>query len=155
MQNKYKLPDDVRYMCIGIVKGHRRRQHELKSMRNEVIEMHGQTNSFDENGRACVSNYIIAGVSTTEMRGLTLQNLSQQADSKLISAVEQALTDATSEIDSLELQNKLKNALVDSCENRRRSYNYFDLPGISRKKFFEYKNKFLYSIANRALCSDK
>lgn len=105
MQNKYKLPSDVRRVAIGIVQGQDRRIRNKHS---------GNINSNE---------------------------------STLTESVCWALNDVCSDIQSSELRQSLQSALILNCINKSNVYEHFCLPGISRKNFYNRKNKLLYLIA--------
>lgn len=105
MQNKYKLPPDVRRVAIGIVQGQDRR------IRNK------HSGNINNN------------------------------ESVLIESVSNALNEVCADIQSSELKRDLKSALIQNCVNKSNVYEHFYLPGISRKSFYNRKNRMLYLIA--------
>ena len=68
--------------------------------------------------------------------------------SRLVRAVDAALSGIASDIDNFELKEKLRKAIWESTLNGREyPYEVWDLPSIYRDDFYERKRKFIKEIA--------
>lgn len=104
MQNKYKLPSDVRLVAIGIVRGQQRRINDSR-----------QNKGSNNEG--------------------------------IINSVNNALNEVCLDVVDNALKSKLQNALMQNCCCKKNVYEHYDLSGISRKSFYNRKNRLLYLVA--------
>lgn len=159
MQNKYKLPDDVRRTVISIVRGQERRKREYKEAYDNILNSSGAKyvtynmqngNAEQEQARAYLPAAKNAKViSDTERKTLALEALENSQDTQTMHIVESALNDIGTDIANKELRKQLSNAVYLNCLSRKHPYEYFFIPGISRKMFYKYKNHFLFSLAKK------
>lgn len=71
-----------------------------------------------------------------------------KADKKIMEAVQQALNETGEDICNVDLQEKLQQGIWLSIIDRKKyTYRYLNLSGISSKKFYEYRNIFIYNVA--------
>lgn len=69
------------------------------------------------------------------------------ADLKKNEAIDKAKKEIGVFVQSPKLKEELQQAIIENCCNKNASYEYFNLPGISKYLFYQEKHKFLNNIA--------
>lgn len=76
------------------------------------------------------------------------ENKSAMADDKIIAAVQQAYDEIGEDIRNTELREALQQGIwLNIIDRKKHTYRYMNLPGIGKKKFYEEKNQFVYTVA--------
>lgn len=156
MSRKAVLPDDVRKMCIQIVRGYDRRVRNYNNRRQEIIngtpchhEIIKDPNDPDDLEK---TSWVYQPVShnasrTTEGIASRILGLEEQPETKRMRAVERAKLQIGIDLPE-ELRKKLTEAVILNCKSGRRyPYTCFYLPGIEKTNFYDRRSDFLYSIA--------
>lgn len=69
-------------------------------------------------------------------------------DVEIMKAVQQAYDDIGEDIENTELREVLQQGIwLNILDRKKHTYRYLNLSGISKKKFYEYKNQFIYNVA--------
>lgn len=140
MQNKYKIPEDVKTACISYVKGYKRLVYEYHKKRNDIIYA-GKNTSFDKlpgNGRMSDEPCD---------KTVKLDEIEGHFDTKIMKAVEQAKLHIGVDIPDEDERQRLKEAIVDCCRDGRRFvFRYCGL-NMDKATFYRRRNKFLCEIA--------
>ncbi len=153
MQNKYKLPDDVRKTMLGIVKGYNRRQEEIRRREDEICSANG--------GR--YETYIVGGeeqrVFTPSGKGSTSSPVERQAaalakyhESDFNYLANKAIDEALSSLplNKYHSAEKIRKTILNSCKYYRKyPFGYSGIDEISEKTFYNYRNMFLYFLAKK------
>lgn len=152
------IPDDVRQICIHMVRGYERRVREYYDKRREIIE--GTSTRFEvikdnedpEDWKK--SAYFFppsshAASRIGEDKALQLLILEAEPDTKRMRAVESAR--ATIGLDLPEaMRNKLAAAIMLNCKaGKKYRYEILDVDGIGRTDFYARRTKFLIEIAKQ------
>ena len=138
-QNKYKLPNYVKMMCIGIVRGY----EEVSAWYDEKVNdiLYSGTMPPDELPKGNVYGYI-SGTRTEQ-----LVTLEESISVHGMRAVETAMLHVGTDIADEHERKRLRNAVMVSCiEGRNFRFEYTNLP-MSRDNFYKRRRKFLYDIA--------
>ena len=161
MQTRYHMPPDVRRHAIEIVRGYPRRLAAYREARYAILS--GSSCPYVEyaytvrqpNGKPKVERarqYFPHGSSVgdpTAAKALRLAALEDYIETKRMRAVEQALVCVGDDIPDDGVRQKLRRAILDSCNDGRNfSYTYCDLP-IGKSTFYRRHEKFLHDIAGR------
>ncbi len=151
-QNKYKLPDDVRFTVLGYVRGYKRRLAAYLQAREEILLSSPDvyTTYKDENGVECrqYNGHSGSVCRPVENKQERLERLELSKEVGRMRAVEKADVEIGLDIKSDEVRWKLKKAIKLSCESGRKyPYRALDVPGVSEDRFYDYKRKYLYTIA--------
>lgn len=155
MQTKYKMPADVRLSIISIVKGQSRRELEYRQKKSDILQGGGAKYITYENPKTHESHRLYlpgsnSNKSVTEIKALALNSLENDAETKRMIAVQQALVETVNDIDDIEQKHKIQSAILNNINDRRRyPYRFLYLPGISKEKFYMYKSKFIYTVAKK------
>lgn len=157
MQNKYKIPDDVKRTVISIVRGQQRRRAEYKAAYDNIINSGSasyETYTYaDEHGKEQQARAFMphsqSTESVTERKAFALMELNSRQSTKTMNIVDEALGSIGEDILNETLRRDLSNAIYLNCLSRKYPYEHFCLPGISRRMFFKSKNKFLFELAKK------
>ena len=126
MKYSYKLPEDVRELCLAHVRGYERRRQELRQRRGGAYQ----------SGRP-------------ETGAELLDQIGRSQDKQSIVAVELALLQASQGIKSREVRRYLQSGLILNCSNRRaHPYERLHIPGVGKKEFYRRKQDFLVALAD-------
>lgn len=126
MKYAYKLPEDVRELCLAHVRGYERRRRELKQKRNTAYQ---------------------TGRPETGME--LLDQLGKSQDKQSVVAVELSLLQASQGIKSKEVRRQLQTGLILNCSNRKLyPYERLHIPGVGKKEFYRRKQDFLVALAD-------
>lgn len=146
------LPDDVRSICIQIVRGYDRRVREYYDRRREIIDgtaCHYEVigDPADETSEWFYSPHSSGASRTTENVADRLLHLEDLPETKRMRAVEQAKLQIGLDLPE-EFRRKLADAIILNCKaGRRYPYEYLDVPGIERTNFYDRRTAFLANIA--------
>lgn len=157
MQNKYKLPSDVRRTVIGIVCGYHRRKKELIQKENEICSVSGGKYETipNEDWHKEVRVYmpsVSSGkvVSVVENQANELFKLHESFDYRCNEAIEKALNELELDSYNKELSDKIKKDIIISCEEGKKFKFYRSgIDGISESTFYRLRLRFLYSVAKK------
>ncbi len=156
MQNKYKMPPDVRRMVISIVQGYERRKIELRRDEEEILSLgSGKFETVkDDDGKETERAFMPSGKggksSAVENQAMRLMNLHNSFDYRCNKAIDKALESLPLLDYNNELADKVKIKIMESCQiGRRFNFNYSGLTGISRRTFYRLRNRFLFYIAKK------
>ena len=157
LQNKYKIPDDIKRTAISIVRGQQRRKAEYKMEYDDIINSSGASyetytyvdNHNNEQQARAFMPHSQATDSVTERKAFALMALNSRQSTKTMNIVDEALSDIGKDILNEKLRKELSNAIYLNCLSKNKSYEHFYLPGISRNMFFKIKNKFLYELSEK------
>ena len=152
------IPDDVRQICIHLVRGYERRVREYYDKRREIIE--GSSARFEvikdkdnpEDWKKAAYFFPPSSHSasrTGEDKAVQLMNLEADPDTQRMRAVEEAR--ATIGLDLPEaMRNKLAAAIMLNCKaGKKYRYEILDVDGIGRTDFYARRTRFLIEIAKR------
>ena len=74
------------------------------------------------------------------------ENLNLNSNAMII--VQQALEELGEDIYDAKLREKLRQGIINNiCDRKKYKYAYLDLPGISRNRYYNYRNQLCYQIA--------
>ena len=150
-QTKYKLPDDLKIQCTGIVRGYERRVKTYHLRREGIMYSSPSPNieEFrDKDGK--LSGMLRERSSklsdSTADKAIKLEEVEHLLDTKLMRAVEQAKKLVGTNYDESS-RKQLANAIYDSCVNGRNfQLEYYNVP-LERSSFYEHRRKFLFDVA--------
>lgn len=156
MSRKAILPDDVRKMCIQIVRGYDRRVRAYNDRRREIVEgtscHHEVIKDPDDPKDWKKTSWAYQPTAhnasrTTEGIAERLLGLEELPNTRYMRAVEQAKLQIGIDLPE-ELRKKLTEAIVLNCKSGRQyPYTCFCLVGIEKTNFYDRRAVFLYSIA--------
>ena len=158
MQNKYKLPEDVRRTAISIVRGQERRRCDYNAAYDNIMKSSGASyetytyvdkNNNKQQARAYLPHKQTATDSVTETKAFALMKLNSRQSTKIMNIVDEALNDIGDGIQNEKLRGDLSKAIYLNCLHRKYPYEHFYLPGISRDMFYKIKNKFLFDLSKK------
>ena len=156
MQNKYKMPPDVRSTVIGIVKGYERRKIELRRDEENILSLgSGRFESVqDDKGKETERAFMPSGKggksSAVENQAMRLMSLHNKLDYKRNEAIDKSLLDLPLNDYNTELAKKVREKIMLSCVlGKRFIFRYEGLEGISERTFYRLRNRFLFSVAKR------
>lgn len=157
MQNKYKLPEDVRRTVIGIVIGYNRRKALIKQREDEICSMSGgghfetyKTQSGEERRTFTPSG-----------KGSTSAPVERQADALAYyhatdldylrnKAIDDALEDLPLKHFSEDVAQDIKRNIIRSCvKGHNYNFNYSGIYAIGRSRFYQLRNIFLYNLSKK------
>ena len=153
MSRPKALPDDVRNICIQLIRGYERRAREYYSLRREIIN-ESRCRRVEvkdpENPEKTIwvypPNQHCAGRNTEEI-ALRLAAIDRRMDTKIIHAIDDARLRIGADLPEA-LRIKLSDAIWRNCCNGRRyRYEFLDVLGIGRTNFYERRTQFLIDIA--------
>lgn len=157
MQNKYKLPPDVRRTVISLVQGYNRRKKELIQKENEICSVSGgkyETIHNPEDWHKDVRVYMpsVRGtvVSVIETQAGELFKLHESFDYRCNKSIDKALEELQLDSYNKELSEKVKKTIIVSCEKGRDfSFERSGIDGISKPTFYRLRSQFLYLLAKK------
>jgi len=140
MQNKYKLPEDVKTACSAYVRGYKRLVYEYNQKRDIIINSQKNKSFASPAGGYGES-------SEPEIKAQLLEKLEQHINTKIMKAVEQAELHIGDDLPDENERVKLREAIIDCCKDRRRFvFRYYGLD-MDKSTFYRRRNKFLYEIS--------
>lgn len=154
MQNKYKLPDDVRKTVIDLVKGYERRKREIAQAERDICSTPGgryetiktelgEERVFLPSGKGGASSPI-------EQQAARLDRLHQSFDYKCVKAIEASLEALPLKGYSPELAKKVRECIIASCiYGKKFKFRYSGIVGIEVSRFYQLRSLFLISVAKK------
>ncbi len=156
MQNKYKMPSDVRRTVISIVQGYERRKIELRCDEEDILSLgSGKFETVtDDKGKETERAFMPSGKggksSAVENQAMRLMNLHNSFDYRCNKAIDEALKSLPLSDYNPELADKVRVKIMESCQiGRRFNFDYSGLTGISRRTFYRLRNRFLFHTAKK------
>lgn len=157
MQNKYKLPPDVRKTVIGLVQGYKRRKKEIQRQEDEICSPTAtkyETIQSGDDWENAERVYLPSGKGTVsspvEVQTLALINLHNSFDYKCNKCIDEALKELDLSAYSMELSDRIKATIIISCEMGRNFQFYRSgIIGVSESTFYRLRHRFLYSVAKK------
>ena len=156
MQNKYKLPPDVRKSVIHLVEGYERRKRKIKAREDDILSISSvryETALF-KNGKSIEECrvYTPGGKgkksSPVEDAALKLEKLHNSFDYKCVKAIDEALESLPLHNYENELAARIKKAIIVSCAiGKKFKFRYSGIVGIEASYFYALRSRFLYIIA--------
>ena len=155
MQNKYKLPDDIRKTVIDLVKGYERRKKKIARLEREICSAPGAKYEIIKTEHGEERVYLPSG------KGGTSSPVEQQAaelekkiynsfDYKCVKAIESALESLPLSNYNNELAKKVKDCIIASCVyGKKFVFRYSGIVGISERTFYRARHLFLYLVAQK------
>lgn len=135
MQTKYSIPKDIRESVVWIIRGQKRREKEYAQKKKEILAGKDIKHINNKN--------------LTEINS-ELLSLEENQETVRMKIVEQSLNEIGSDILNRELREKLKQGIIMNIENRNECpYRNLNIPNVSEKSFYKYKNKFIYDVAKK------
>lgn len=158
MQNKYKLPEDVRGSILYMLRGLERRRREMREAERNICSLNGsaRTRATVDGGDVYVflPSAHAGGASAVESKADELAKLHESFDYKFITAVESADRQVRCAMEAAGFPASLRDKVVSQLYNSfkpGRQFNYYhtdlDVCGISQPKFYRLRNEFLRHIA--------
>ncbi len=155
MKTKYKLPKDVYQAALWIIRGQQRREKVYRQKRDDILNGGGAKyityHSMDSDDKKEYRAYLPAAhsnQSATEIKALALAALEDDSETKKMHCVNEAIYQIGNDIADNNLKNILRKYILLNINDRREySYDKLYLPGISKKKFYQYKSEFIYIVA--------
>lgn len=155
MQNKYKMPPDVRKTVISIVQGYERRKIKLRRDEEKILSLgSGKFETVkDDDGKETERAFMPSGKggksSVVENQAMRLLNLHNSLDYKRNDAIDKALANLPLNGYTPELAEKIMEKIMESCQTGRFNFDYSGLQGVSRRTFYRLRNRFLFYIAKK------
>lgn len=150
------LPDDVKQVCIHLVRGYDRRVQAYNERRRDIID--GRSCGFEEvrdpddpdDWRKVTRVYQPKAHNasrTTESIAERILALEDLPDTKYMRAVEQAQLRIGLDLPE-GMRKKLAKAVMLNCTaGRQYPYEYLDIEGVERTDFYNRRTRFLADIA--------
>lgn len=154
MQNKYKLPDDIRKTVIDLVKGYERRKKKIAQKEREICSTPGgryetvktelgEERVFLPSGKGGTSSPI-------EQQAARLEKLHQGFDYKCVKAIESSLDALPLKNYNPELAKKVRDCIIASCVyGKKFKFRYSGIVGIEATRFYQLRSLFLISVAQK------
>ncbi len=156
MQNKYKMPPDVRSTVIGIVKGYERRKIELRRDEENILSLgSGRFESVqDDKGKETERAFMPSGKggksSAVENQAMRLMSLHNSFDYRCNDAIDKALAALPLNGYNPKLAEKVREKIMLSCVlGKRFVFRYEGLEGVSERMFYYKRSEFLYMVAKK------
>lgn len=150
MQNKYKMPSDVRRTVISIVQGYERRRREIREAEEDITSLSGARFETVNGERVYLPSGKGGKSSVSEVQAMRLMNLHNSFDYRCNIAIEDALNELPLQDYNTELAEKVKNKIMLSCVlGKRFIFRYEGLEGISERMFYYKRSEFLHIIAKK------
>ena len=146
MSRPKMLPDDVRQICIQIVRGYDRRLRDYYNRRRDIID-----GTSEDSGKSTrfYSPSSHGASRTGEDKTMQLLGLEELPETKRMRAVAEAKQCIGLDLPS-EMRAKLVDAIMLNCRSGRQyPYEYLDVEGIGRTDFYARRTRFLMDIATR------
>lgn len=154
MQNKYKLPDDIRKTVIDLVKGYERRKKKIAQKEREICSTPGgryetiktelgEERVFLPSGKGGTSSPI-------EQQAARLERLHNSFDYKCVTAIDSALEALPLKNYNPELAKKVRDCIIASCVyGKKFKFRYSGIVGIEASRFYQLRSLFLISVAQK------
>lgn len=154
MQNKYKLPDDIRKTVIDLVKGYERRKKKIARQEREICSMPGGKYETIKTELGEERVYLPSGKGGTsspvEQQAARLEKLHNSFDYKCVKAIDSALEALPLKNYTPELATKVRGCIIASCVyGKKFVFRYSGIAGISRETFYRERSHFLYLVAKK------
>lgn len=156
MQNKYKMPPDVRRTVISIVQGYERRKIQLRRDEEDILSLgSGKFETVkDDEGKETERAFMPSGKggnsSAVENQAMRLLNLHNSFDYRCNKAIDEALDSLPLSAYNTELAKKVRNMIFLSCIlGKRFSFERAGIVGIEKSRFYQLRSFFLISIAKK------
>ena len=157
MSRQKTLPDDVKQMCLSLVRGYERRKKEYKLRREELIH-NTPSNLYtikDKNDPYNERKHIGVMLPGSHLASRTTENLAQRLedlenlpDTRRMRAVEHALDRVGMDLPEYQ-QKLLRKAIYTSCiQGRKYPFERLQVEGMERTCFYDRRLKFLVEIAH-------
>lgn len=156
MSKEKSLPEDVRVVCIQLVRGYDRRVQNYHNRRQEIISgspcQYEMIRDADDPGNWEKSfRYFPPSAHNTsragENKAMQLLALDESPETKRMRAVEEAKLKIGLDLPD-EMRIKLAEAIMLNCKaGRRYPYEYLNIEGIGRTQFYDRRTEFLTEIA--------
>lgn len=154
MQNKYKLPDDIRKTVIDLVKGYERRKKKIAQKEREICSMPGGKYETIKTELGEERVYLPSGKGGTsspvEQQAARLEKLHNSFDYKCITAIDSALEALPLKNYNPELEKKVRDCIIASCVyGKKFKFRYSGIVGIEVSRFYQLRSLFLLSVAQK------
>lgn len=156
MQNKYKMPSDVRRTVISVVQGYERRKIELRRDEEEILSLgSGKFESVqDDKGKETERAFMPSGKggksSAVENQAMRLMYLHNSWDYRCNQAIEKALAALPLDGYNPDLAKKVREKIMLSCVlGKRFIFRYEGIEGVSERMFYYKRSEFLYMVAKK------
>ena len=159
MQNKYKMPPDVRSTVIGIVKGYERRKIELRRDEENILSLgsgkfetvtNEKSRDEDKTERAFMPSGKGGKSSAVENQAMRLMSLHNSWDYRCNMAIDKALAALPLNGYNPKLAEKVREKIMLSCVlGKRFVFRYEGLEGVSERMFYYKRSEFLYMVAKK------
>ena len=156
MQNKYKMPPDVRKTVISIVQGYERRKIKLRRDEEKILSLgSGKFETVkDAEGKETERAFMPSGKggksSAVENQAMRLLNLHNSFDYRCNKAIDEALDSLPLSAYNTELAKKVRNMIFLSCIlGKRFCFERAGIVGIEKSRFYQLRTVFLISIAKK------
>ena len=148
---RQKMPRDLQYQCLGIVRGYERVKREYNERRKDILESSGaHYTTYEVKGeerRAFLPGNHTARRST-EDRQMQLEGLEHMLAYKQMHAVEHALDRIGAGLPEM-IADYLRGAIYKNCiDGRKYTFERLYTIGVSRSAFYRYREAFFWDIAN-------
>lgn len=158
MQNKYKMPSDVRRTVISIVQGYERRKIQLRRDEEDILSLgNGKFETVTgDDGKEIERAFMPSGKggksSAVENQAMRLLSLHNSFDYRCNKAIDEALDSLPLSSYNPELADKVREKILLSCQiGRQFNFDYSGLTGISRRTFYRLRNRFLFQTAKNLI----
>lgn len=150
MQNKYKLPPDVRKSVLHLVEGYERRRKKITALERDItaldgarFETHGSERVYTPSGKGSTGD-------PTEVKAMRLVKLHESFDYKCVRAIEDALAALPIGHYPPELAEKIRRTILISCAiGKRFKFRYSGITEIEVAHFYRLRSQFLYTVAEK------
>lgn len=155
MQNKYKMPPDVRRTVISIVQGYERRKIELRRDEEDILSLgSGKFETVkDAEGKDTERAFMPSGKggksSAVENQAMRLLNLHNSFDYRCNKAIDEALDSLPLSAYNTELAKKIRETIKLSCADGRFCFARSGIVGIEQTRFYQLRSIFLLSVAKK------
>lgn len=161
---RYRLAEDVKLCALAYVKGYPRRKEKYLKEYNDIIKSTAfpydiyTVDGIGEDGKPCKIEHLAPRVRTvgqvgnpTERMALELELLQRKPDTLKMRAVERAMDLVGDRLRSEELREKLVEAVMLSCMDRKEyTYERSQVVGVCRTEFYAERRRFLWYVAKYA-----
>lgn len=153
-KNLYQIPKDVKFTILNIIKGHERRKREYKKEYDNIFDDSACSYEtyIDDNGKTVIA-FVPKGKgekhSSVESKAQALIELQEKQDTIIMNIVDEELNNIGADISNLKARQQLIKGIYQNCISKEYPYERLYTPGISRKKFYQYRNIFIYKVAKK------
>ena len=150
MQNKYKMPSDVRRTVISIVQGYDRRRIKLKRDEDRIIKLGGGKYEEKDGERVFLPSGKGGKSSAVENQALELMRLHDSWDYRCNKAIDEALAALPLDGYTPELAKKVREKILFSCQiGRQFCFSRSGIVGIEASRFYQLRSIFLLFVAKK------